>query len=333
MSSHAPQRPRIVTIGGGSGMSRVLMGLAQCDVEVSAMISMSDDGGSTAVFVQDYQMLPPGDIRQNISSLSALRGVREMMEYRFADGPFEGHPLGNFVVASMIEQHGIERAIAELEQIFHVPVQLIPGTLTRHVAVAVVDGVEIRTEEAIPYDPRLARAKTIELHTDPAVEANPRAIEAIRKADLVLIGPGNPYGTLFWNLVYKGMREALAETHARICLMANLMNPRFQFANGTIAEMIEHMERLIGNSLTDVIYHDRPIPARALAQRKEHESPMKGLGRIPGRIRKHGADLLGDVQRVVQESDRLKGRRTVIRHDPEKSARAILRLLDKSSKV
>lgn len=325
-------RARIVSMGGGSGMSQVLRGLldhAGEELEISAIVSMSDDGGSTAVFVNEYGMLPPGDIRQNLSHISTLPHVYELLEYRFTEGPFDGHPLGNFVVASAIQQWGVVDGIAELERVFSVPIQLIPGTLTPHTAIARVDQDEIRGQQTISYDPRFEHASTIELSTAPRVVANPDAVSAIRNADLVLIGPGNPYGTVYWNFVYEGMREALSNTHARVCLMANLMSAKHQFAEHTIAEQIRRLEQIAGTILTDVVYHENSISENILNLAKAHEAMITSFGDIPARVRRHPCDLLGDTTRFVSESDHLKDRRTVIRHDPAKSAVAILGLLDK----
>lgn len=335
MTNH---RARIVSMGGGSGMSQVLRGLidhserdsSQRKLEISAIVSMSDDGGSTGVFVKEYGMLPPGDIRQNLSHISRLPHVYELLEYRFTEGPFEGHPLGNFVVASAIQQWGAVAGIRELEHVFSVPIVLIPGTLEPHIAMARVDQDEIRGQQTISYDPRFEHARAITLSASPRVSANPDAVRAIRNADLILIGPGNPYGTLYWNFVYGGIREALSHTSARVCLMANLMSAKHQFAEHTIAEQTRRLEQIAGPILTDVIYHADPLPSDVRALAKDHEASITGVGDVPERIVQHPSDLLGDTTRFVSESDHLKDRRTVIRHDPAKSAAAIHALLDKT---
>ncbi|MBI3120325.1 MAG: YvcK family protein [Candidatus Kerfeldbacteria bacterium] len=322
-------RPRIVTIGGGSGMSRVVQGLARLPIDLSVIVSTSDDGGSTGVLVREYGILSPGDIRQNLSALSSHEAAAPLLEHRFVDGPIAGHPLGNLMVTAAFQKFGVEQGIETLRQLWGVSVDLSPGTLTPHGAMVRIDGVDVAGQFAVCYDPRLAKASEIQLSTNPSVSVNPRCPKVIAAADLILIGPGNLYGTILWNFTYRGMVEALQSTRARIVVMANLMNSKAQLPHGTVADLIERIERVIGKLVTDVVYQDPPLSSDVLQKATDYETPVVGLGNLPSRVQAHPCDLIGASPRLVATSDQLKNVRTHIRHDPEKSATAVLQLLDK----
>ena len=201
--------PKIVVIGGGTGLSTLLRGLKEYTGNITAIVSIADDGGSSGRLQRELGVLPPGDIRKNIAALADAEPLMSrLFEYRFSEGEgLEGHAFGNLFIAAMTEVAGnFEEAVRETSRVLAVRGQILPATLSKLTLCArTVDGDVVRGESAITE-----RGHVKEIFLDPpTIQANPDAIRAILQADLVICGPGSLMTSVLPNLLVEGIRRAI----------------------------------------------------------------------------------------------------------------------------
>jgi len=221
----ARPRLKIVGIGGGTGLSNLLRGLKSYPVELTAIVTVADDGGSSGRLRADLDMPPPGDIR---SCLVALAEVEPMMErifqYRFSDGDHSltGHSLGNIIIAGMSEMTGdFLEAIQQISRVLAVRGRVIPSARQALVLCAhMADGVVVRGESAISRYPSTIVSIGVE---PPDIAPLPEALAAISEADIIIVGPGSVYSSILPNLIIPGMAEALFNSSAAKFFICNVM--------------------------------------------------------------------------------------------------------------
>ncbi|MBI3396953.1 YvcK family protein [Candidatus Woesebacteria bacterium] len=211
---------RVVVIGGGTGTYQVLVGLKKYPIEISAVVAMSDSGGSSGRLRKEFSILPPGDVRRALLALSNLPLARKTLEklfnYRFQEGEgLKGHSLGNLLLAALTQITGREDlAIKEAGRILAVSGFVYPVTLDKTNLVAVLrNGKRIYGETNIDlrwYGKKFAKIPIKKVYLSPRAKAYPEIKSAIREASLVVIGPGDLYTSIIPNLLVKGVNEALS---------------------------------------------------------------------------------------------------------------------------
>ena len=216
----------IVCIGGGTGMPLVLRTLKNHPVKLSAIVAMTDDGGSTGVLRDEYGVAATGDIRRALVALSEPEGIlKELFNYRFENGKLGGHSFGNLFLATLEKITGsFAQAVEEAGKILKIKGEVIPVTLDNSRLFAELENGEIikgETNIDIPKHDGSLRIKEIWL--DPKARVNPKAEDAIGVADLIIIGPGDLYSSLIPNLLVDGMAEAIRKSPAKKVYVANLM--------------------------------------------------------------------------------------------------------------
>ena len=226
---HNGHRPKIVVIGGGTGISNILQGLKRYPADLTAIVTMFDNGGSSGLLRKEFGFLPFGDLRQCILALGSngqeTEVIRQALEFRFGDKTsLNGHSVGNLFLAALTSVSGdLEQAIADIGQILNVSGQVIPVTLEHSELCAELEGSQIIQGES-NIDTRatpLPRIKKIFLN--PEVGANPKAIQAVLEADTLVFGPGDLYTSILPNLLAKGMVEAIDACQATRLYVCNLM--------------------------------------------------------------------------------------------------------------
>ena len=216
--------PNIAMIGGGTGSFTLLQELKHLTPNISALVNMSDDGGSTGRLRDELGVLPPGDVRQCLVALSDAPEVRDLFGFRFGEGAgeFRGHSLGNIILAGLELQYGdFAKATKVASRILGITGQVIPVTLDNH-TLAMQDGDEtVEGEYVIGH--RKIDARDAHVYHQPAAFMNPEAEEAMQAANLLVIAPGNLYGSLLPALAVTGMKEAFADSPAKKVMITSLV--------------------------------------------------------------------------------------------------------------
>lgn len=320
---------KVVVIGGGTGNFAILSGLKHYDVDLSAIVSMADDGGSTGILRDELGVLPPGDVRQCLVALShSSRLMRSLMNYRFENGGLGGHSFGNLLLSALEKVTGsFEKAVEEAGRILSIKGKVIPVT-THEVRLKMIlcNGKLLDGEGEIYTSTEIDKGySTIYLEPHPVV--NKRAIDEIMNADVVVFGPGGLYNTLVSNLLVEGVGKALRETQAKKVFVVNLMNRHGQTTGFKVSDYLREIVKFTGKDVFDAIIVNSSQPPKELIEgyAREGELVKNDLERDPRVI---AVSLLSNELKEVQKGDMLK--RNLIRHDPQKLAEVLMRIVQAS---
>lgn len=323
--------PKIVVLGGGTGSHELLLGLKDLTTNLTAVVNMCDDGGSTGRLRRDYDVPPPGDIRQCLVALSDAPDAAAMFSYRFREGDFVGHPVGNIILTALTRQHSdFQAAIDIAEGMLKTRGRVLPVTTELHQLVMNDGGNIITGQEAIRLH-TIRSPKDLSLLTAPAVKLNQTAAVAIEEADMVIIAPGGFYWSIMPMFAVEGLASALASTKAHIVFVVNLMNHPEQHPNWSAIDYVRSLELVLGKGVIDaVIYNTEKISEELMsAYAADGETPVfLGAGRLSGRVPNLvGAELVTTEVKHQNAADNIW--RTLIRHDSKKTATVIQGLLEK----
>ena len=318
MSKNKEKRPKIVVIGGGTGVFTVLSGLRKYPVDLTAIISMADDGGSTGVLREEFGILPPGDARRALVALSRAdnKMLSDLFNYRFSEGGFKSHVFGNILLTALERLTGsFERALDEAGKILSARGSVIPVTLDNvRLAAVLEDGTVIRGETNIDipkHDPRLRIKK---VYLSPGARANARATEAIRAADLVVIGPGDLFTSIIPNLLVRGIPEAIKKSRAKKAFVVSTMTKAGETGGFRASDYLRELETYLGKGVLDyIVVNSKKPPAKRLAKYKKEGKEIVEPGNLPS----HPKAILGNHIRAAG----------YVRHDPDRLARALIALL------
>lgn len=314
------KQPKIVVIGGGTGLSIILRGLKKHALNLTAIVTVADDGGSSGILRDELDMLPPGDIRNVIISLANTEPLLEsLMQHRFEKGEgLAGHSLGNLLIAAMQEITGdFVLAIKELSRVLAVKGQVLPATLQKVVLVAEMeDGTFIKGESKIPHSGK----KIKRIHIEPKdVKPLEDAKSAIKEADIIMIGPGSLYTSIIPNLLVNDLKQSILSAKGKKIYISNLMTQPGETDGYDILDHIQAIEKHVGKRFIDcVLVHDDQIPEEIINQyRIEGASPVQVDKEL----------LLKQGYQVI--ADKLIKYHTYLRHDADKVAEIILSLVNK----
>jgi uncharacterized cofD-like protein len=315
---------KIVVIGGGTGTFTVLTGLKRYPVELSAVVSMADDGGSTGILRDELGVLPPGDIRQCLVALSTSdRLMRKLMNYRYPSGHLKGHSFGNLLLSTLEKITGsFDSAVEKTAEILHLHGKVIPATLDKVALVAYLkSGMVVRGQHTID-EHDLTNLKKIVL--EPKAEANPKAAQAILEANIIVVGPGNFYTSVLPNFLLDGIKKALRKSKAKKVYVVNLMNKAGHTDGFTVRDFSSEMESYLGIKFDYILYNTKK-PSSALIKRYGRDGDK--LVRIDPKLnskRYIGADLISKKFPKQKKGDPLV--RNLIRHNSQNLAKLILKI-------
>jgi uncharacterized cofD-like protein len=312
---------KIVVIGGGTGTFTVLSGLKNYPVDLTAIVSMADDGGSTGVLRDELGVLPPGDIRQCLVALATSdRLMRKLMEYRFSNGSLTGHTFGNIFLSSLEKLTGsFDEAIEKVSEILRLRGQVIPATLCKVKLVAyLTNGLILRGEKTIS-ESDLEKLKKIAL--EPSAQASPKALRAIREADIIVIGPGNLYTSLISIFLISGISKTIRKSRAKKIYVCNLMNRAGQTENFQPADYAKKIEEYSGVKLDYIIYNTEHPALRLLKRYMRDGDSLVPTTSIRNK-RYIGEKLINHKFPKSKKGDRIK--RNLIRHNPDHLAKLIV---------
>lgn len=326
-------KTKMVVIGGGTGVFTLLTGLKKYFANLTAVVTMADDGGSTGILREDFGILPPGDIRRALVALSETDNkiLASLFSYRFEQGKgLSGHSFGNLMITALERiTQSFEKAIAEASRILSVQGKVIPVTLGKTKLWAELENGEVirgETNIDIPrHDGRL-RIERAWLH--PAVWINPAARRAILGADLVVIGPGDLYTSLVPNILVRGTKQALARTKAKIVYIVNLMTKFGETSNFRASDFLRAMERYVGAGVIDYVVASsgKPKPRRLKPYAAERAFWVKADTENFARRGVLGRKMSREPRPILVLGNLVRPR-GFIRHDPDKTAKLVWTLV------
>lgn len=317
---------KIVVIGGGTGNFAVLRGLKNYPVDLSAVVSMADDGGSTGILRDELGVLPPGDVRQCLVALSNSSSMmRSLMNYRFEQGGLGGHSFGNLFLSALEKVTGsFEKAVEEVGRILAIKGKVIPVTIHQVRLKMILSNRQVLEGEREIYLSQEIDHGYQSIFLEPYAKANPRAIDEIVNADLVVLGPGGLYTSLIPNLLVEGVCEALLKTTAKKVFVVNLMNRKGQTTGFTVKSYLKELAQFIGSDIFDYIIVNNQCPAPRLIERYAEEGELI-VNDLEGDERVIAVPLLGEFKEGVK-GDLMK--RSLIRHDPKKLAQELIKIVN-----
>lgn len=268
---------KVVTIGGGTGLSVLLRGLKKYPLEITAVVTVADDGGSSGKIRSDMNIPSPGDIRNVIAALSDVEPYLEkMFQYRFDSGEVKGHPVGNLMIAAMTDIHGdFSTAVKVMSRILNVRGTVLPTTNDIATLNAVLsDGEIIRGESSI------TKAGGVIDHvyiTPSRVKPNEDVLKAMEEADYIIMGPGSLYTSIIPNLVISKVSEKIRESNAKKIYVCNVMTQHGETDNYTVSDHIVAINKHVEANIFDlVIANSREFDDSILSKyHKEKQEPVK----------------------------------------------------------
>ena len=245
--------PQIVCLGGGTGLATVLRGLKQVGVHPTAIVTLTDDGGSSGRLRRDLGMPPPGDVRNCLVALAEDESVlAEVFQHRFDRGDLEGHSLGNLVLAALTEVAGsFEAAVALSSHVLAISGSVLPATREKAVLVAEMeDGRVVAGETAVASERRAVRRLRLQPERP---QPHPEAVEALLEADLIVLGPGSLFTSTIPPLLVPGLADAVRASGARRVYVANLLQEPHETIGYDAATHLDRLERHLGAGIVDTV--------------------------------------------------------------------------------
>lgn len=306
---------KVVVVGGGTGQSVFLRGIKHKTKDITAIVTVADDGGGSGVLREDLGMLPPGDIRNCVLALANIEPtMNEIMQYRFTDGSLKGQNFGNLFIAAMTGLYGnFENAVYKMSQVFAITGRVLPVTLDDINLVAELEnGSTIVGESIIPHEARRQNTKIKKISLDKKdVKGIPEVIDSIKCADIIVISPGSLYTSVLPNLLVDGVVDAMSTSRAPVVYMCNIMTQPGESDGMNVVDHIKCIVEHVGVQFIDyVIVNNEQLPEVIL-----------------DRYMKNGAELvmLDDVQRLqleklgiqIIEKRLIEIKKGYIRHDAD----------------
>ena len=317
---------KVLTIGGGSGQYSILSGLRDIEgIEITAVVSMVDSGGSTGRLRDELGILPPGDVLKCILALSPHRDIaRSLLLKRFTgDRRLKGHTAGNMLLTMLSRYTGnFPSGVRALAEILDVQGNILPVTTDKATLVAeLTDGTRIYGETAIDMPRGTQREKIRDVflvpHHNDTISVYPPVIQAIQEADIVLIGPGDLFTSILPNVIVPGVKQALQKSSSKVIFVLNIMTKFGETHQFSGRDFVTTLEASIGKTLDGIIYNDRKPTDELL--RKYHEQKAEFVEIDNG-------DGWWDNRRVFA-GDLLESAAEIVRHDPKKLAGTIAEIL------
>lgn len=328
MTSH---KPKVVVLGGGTGCFVTLTGLKKYDIDLTAIVAMTDSGGSTGRLRDQLGVLPPGDLRQALVALSDSPELwRDLFAFRFENGDLSGHNFGNIFISTLERMTGsIEEAISKASELLDVNGNVVPVTFSKCTLCAKYeDGSLIEGEKDI--DSSLTKRPRIRyLYLEPDASINPKAAEEIEKADYIVIPPGDLYTSVFPIFLVAGVTDSINKSKAKKIYCVNLMTKLGQTDDFAVSDHVYETERYLGSFLDYVIVNSKGPDEELLDWYLKQENvefvddDLDTKHVTEAKIIR--ANLLNESKFEQSVADRV--RRSLIRHDSDKLAKVLMNII------
>lgn len=302
------QGERVVAIGGGTGLSTMLRGLKDYTSNITAVVTMADDGGSSGI-LREHGVLPPGDLRNCIAALAEAEPLMtKLFQHRFAGiGPLKGHSVGNLIVAAMFEMTGdFESAVRETSDVLAIRGSVLPSTLDDiRLGAMLKDGTRVMGQSAVNKSSEIDH--TFLVPEEPL--ALPGVVRAIREADVIIIGPGSLFTSIIPNLLVPAIGQAIKESPAPKIYVCNVMTQPHETASYKASDHVKALIRHIGPGvITHVLVNKGKVQPDVLAKYQsvgaEYVEPDEDAIAILGVRPMHG-NFIDDTNLVRHDSSRL----------------------------
>lgn len=311
--------PKIVVIGGGTGMPVLLRGLKDLPIQLTALVTVADDGGSTGRLRDVMDIPAPGDIRNVIAAMSDAEPMLvELFQHRFATGNgLSGHSMGNLLLAALTSITGdFYTGIKEISRVLNVKGSIYPiSNENMDLHAKMMDGSIVSGESNIPLSNK--QIKRVFLSPQP-IKPFPGAIQAIKEADLIVISPGSLYTSILPNIIIPGIDDAMKQAPGKIIYVCNVMTQAGETTAYTAADHVQAINDHIGQDCVDaIVVHNEPIkgPVREMYAEENAEPVI------------YDTERLIDMGLQIIEGDIINHDRTTLRHDTRKIAKLLYSIL------
>ena len=314
--------PKIVAIGGGTGLSMLLKGIKRITNNITAVVTVGDDGGSSGRLREEMGVLPPGDIRNCIAALADNEDlITKLFQYRFNTGEgLKGHSFGNLFLTALCSITGdMVRAVKESSNVLSIRGRVLPSTLDNmKLAAEYEDGTIVHGESAIPEEhKKIKRLFTEPEHCKPLEDV----IEAIKDADLIILGPGSLYTSVIPNLLIKEISEEVIKSNAKKIYVCNIMTQPGETDNYAVSDHINALYKHAGSKkLIDAVLVNNVLP-------KNMADKYEQCGQMPVVLDRYNVHVDIVEKKLIEES-----KEGLVRHSSNRVARAIYYWFRKSSK-
>ena len=317
---------KILTIGGGSGQYALLAGLREIEsADITAVVSMVDSGGSTGRLRDELGILPPGDVLKCILALSPHRDIaRAIFLKRFTgDRRLKGHNAGNMLITMLSRYTGnFPSGIQALAEILDARGRILPVTIDRATLVAeLTDGTRIYGETAIDMPRGTQREKIRDVflvpHHSDDISVYPPVLEAIEKADTIIIGPGDLFTSILPSVIVPGVKEGLQQTKAQILFILNIMTKFGETHQFVGRDFVNTLENTIERKIDGILYNNRKPSTNLLKRYRKQKAEFVELDNQDGWWN----------ARVVHAHDLLESTAGIVRHDPQKLANLVQQIV------
>ena len=314
--------PKIVAIGGGTGLSMLLKGIKRITNKITAVVTVGDDGGSSGRLREEMGVLPPGDIRNCIAALADNEDlITKLFQYRFNTGEgLKGHSFGNLFLTALCSITGdMVRAVKESSNVLSIRGRVLPSTLDNmKLAAEYEDGTIVHGESAIPEEhKKIKRLFTEPEHCKPLEDV----IEAIKDADLIILGPGSLYTSVIPNLLIKEISEEVIKSNAKKIYVCNIMTQPGETDNYAVSDHINALYKHAGSKkLIDAVLVNNVLP-------KNMADKYEQCGQMPVVLDRYNVHVDIVEKKLIEES-----KEGLVRHSSNRVARAIYYWFRKSSK-
>lgn len=325
-------KPKVVIIGGGTGIYPVTTALKHLEVDITTIVAVSDSGGSTGRIRDEFGFQPVGDLRQSVAALAEDKNqewIRKLLLYRFKKGQgLKGHNLGNLILTALQDMTGdTDEALLRTMQIFRLDGQVIPSTKDNiNLQVTYQDGSTSVGENLL--NPEHSNGKqVIGIALTPSAKLNPFAQKAIEQADVIIIGPGDHYASILATLLPNGTKQAFAKSKAKIVFIVNLMTRHHQTDHMSASDHVSDIEEAIGQPVTQILLNNTTIPSEVVARyQQQHEHPVDDD--LKSDSRSIRADIIADMPKKAAPGDSLH--RSYLRHSSQKLIPVLRKILHKN---
>jgi len=296
---------------------------------ITAVVSMADDGGSTGRLRDELGVLPPGDVRQCLVALSKqTKALRDLFNYRFESGQLKGHSMGNIFLSAAEKMEGdFSEGLKTVGKILNIKGLVLPVTEDDvNLIMKLKNGEVLKGQNEINHNFEIQKTGIEKIYLEPKASPNQEAIAKIKEADIIIIGPGNHYCSVIPNLIVEGIPEAISKSKAQVIYISNLVNKNGHTDDFSLSDYVESINSFFLKPRVDKVLFNTTEPSEKLKEKyKSQGENLIKFGEVDCEVIK--ADILSRIEPKYSKSDSISEMRSFIRHDSDKLAKEILKII------